>query len=49
MDVIEQKLEELWKLLQTIPEDCKGEGEQNSKNRYRFLKIRIAIHGLMDK
>lgn len=47
MEEIEEKLMELWDLLQTIPEDCKGEG--NSVNRYRYLKIKRAITDLIKK
>ena len=44
---IENKLLELWDLLQTIPEDCKG--AENSANRHRFLKIRKSIHILIEE
>ena len=47
MNEIEHKLEELWSLLQNIPQECKG--DENSKNRHRFLRIRTAIHGLIDE
>ena len=47
MKEIEKKLQELWTLLNHIPEECKGDG--NSGNRYRFLKIREGIRPLIEK
>lgn len=45
MAEIEEKLKELWTLLQNIPNDCKG--AHQSQNRYRYMKIRMAIHTLI--
>lgn len=45
MEEIEYKLKELWEMLRTPPEDCKG--PDNSENRKRWLKIKCNIHELI--
>ena len=47
MEEIEQKLRELWEMLQTIPTECKG--ADNLKNRHKYLKIRSAIYGIISE
>ena len=47
MNEIENKLLELYNLLTPIPAECKG--EENSKNRYRYMKIRSAISKLINE
>lgn len=47
MKEIENKLLELWELLGTIPEECKGPEKIASENRRRWMDIRLAIHGLI--
>ena len=47
LEQIENKLLELWDLLQTVPEDCKG--AENNANRHRFLKIRKSIRILIEE
>lgn len=48
MNDIENKLLELWYMLQTIPSDCKGEGRAR-ENMNRWLDIRTAIHELIEE
>ena len=44
MKEIEEKLKELYDLLQTVPEECKG--RMNYGARHRYLRIKNAIIGL---
>lgn len=48
MEEIEKKLKELTELLAVIPQECKGQSEQAMKNRWRYMRIRTAIHNLDD-
>ena len=47
MKEIEAKLLELNELLKTIPQECKG--MENSENRQKYIKIKFAIHELIEK
>lgn len=47
MNEIEMKLLELNELLNTIPNECKGEA--NSINRRKYMKIKFTIHNLINE
>lgn len=47
MDEIERKLQELANLLGTIPPECRGEGLEASRNRHRFLRVKLTIDNLL--
>lgn len=51
MNEIENKLNELWETIQNvgIPDECKGETKEASKNRWRYLKIRGNVAELINK
>lgn len=46
MDKIEEKLIELYGLLQVIPNECRG--ENNAANRHRYMKIKRTISDLVE-
>ena len=47
MKEIEDKLIELFNLLTTIPDECKG--EDGAEARRRYLKVKRAIHDLIEE
>ena len=50
MNEIENKLQELWEIIQItgIPEECKGQTREASENRRRWLKIRSNVCELIN-
>lgn len=45
MDEIRKKLEELYDLLKTIPNECKGVG--NEANRRKYMRVKSDVHELL--
>lgn len=49
MNDIENKLIELWEMLHTIPNECKGTEKRARENMARWTEIRDAIKELIEK
>ena len=48
MNEIYDKLFELWELLKDVPQECKGDSPETSKNRREWLHIRSTVHQLIE-
>lgn len=44
---IYNKILELWNLVKEVPQECKGNSEEASKNRRTWMHIRSTIHQLL--
>lgn len=49
MNEMYNKILELWNMLKEVPEECKGNSEEASKNRRAWMHVRSTIHQLIKK
>ena len=48
MNDIKIKVEELWEMIKVIPDDIKGPGDEKTKGRMKYLKVRRHILELLN-
>lgn len=46
MNEIERKIQELAKMFEIIPEDCKG--NNNTSNRHEYIILKSSVNGMME-